>query len=575
MKETSPKSNNRTILDINESFKIEFDPISDALAAIRNGECIIVVDDERRENEGDLICAAQFATPQQINFMATEGRGLICLAMRGEKLDSLDLPLMVDRNTDENQTAFTISIDAGPENNVTTGISAEDRAKTIQVAINPNTKPDDLRRPGHIFPLRAKKGGVLKRAGHTEAAVDIAAMSGLYPAGVICEIQNPDGSMSRLPQLKQYAKQWGMKLISIADLISYRFQTERFVFRKSDAILPSIFGNFKAYGYINELDGSEHVALVKQKSKKLKEPVLVRMHSECLTGDAFGSLRCDCRPQLEAALSRIEKEEEGVVVYLRQEGRGIGLINKLKAYSLQDGGLDTVEANEKLGFPADLRNYGVGAQILTDLGIKKLKLLTNNPRKIAGLGGYGIEVIERVPLVICPNDNNAEYLSVKKTKLGHMIDEDNFKSRNIDPFISIFLDGEYKSIDLVPIKNNVIKFCSDHHINIKLESTPRLLAFWNRPKLVWRILHDQNRTNSNITDEEIKNIELFIQFLSNYENSSKTGIIVSRNIEQALHPKSSIKVINTKFTICNNEILYSSTRKFNLDKETFSIVFES
>jgi len=573
MKETSPKSNNGTILDINESFKIEFDPISDALAAIRNGECIIVVDDERRENEGDLICAAQFATPQQFNFMATEGRGLICLAMQGEKLDSLDLPLMVDRNTDENQTAFTISIDAGPENNVTTGISAEDRAKTIQVAINPNTKPDDIRRPGHIFPLRAKKGGVLKRAGHTEAAVDIAAMSGLYPAGVICEIQNPDGSMSRLPQLKEYAKQRGMKLISIADLISYRFQTERFVFRKSDAVLPSIFGNFKAYGYVNELDGSEHVALVKQKSSKLREPVLVRMHSECLTGDAFGSLRCDCRPQLEAALSRIEKEEEGVVVYLRQEGRGIGLINKLKAYSLQDGGLDTVEANEKLGFPADLRNYGVGAQILTDLGIKKLKLLTNNPRKIAGLGGYGIEVIERVPLVICPNDNNAEYLSVKKTKLGHMIDEDNTNSRNIDPFISIFLDGKYKSIDLDPIKNNVIKFCSDQNINIKLESTPRLLAFWNRPKLVWRILHDQNRTNSNITDEEIKNIELFIQFLSNYENSTKIGIIVSRNIEQALHPKSSIKLINTKFTI-NNEILYSSTRKFNLDKETFSIVFE-
>jgi len=258
---------------------------------------------------------------------------------------------------------------------------------------------------------------------------------------------------------------------------------------------------------------------------------------------------------------------------LRQEGRGIGLINKLKAYSLQDGGLDTVEANEKLGFPADLRNYGVGAQILTDLGIKKLKLLTNNPRKIAGLGGYGIEVIERVPLVICPNDNNAEYLSVKKTKLGHMIDEDNSNSRNIDPFISIFLDGKYKSIDLVPIKNDVIKFCSYKNINIKLESTPRLLAFWNRPKLVWRILHDQNRTNSNITDEEIKNIELFIQFLSNYENSTKIGIIVSRNIEQALHPKSSIKLINTKFTI-NNEILYSSTRKFNLDKETFSIVFE-
>jgi len=573
MKETSPKSNNGTIVDNNENFNIEFDPISDALAAIRNGECIIVVDDERRENEGDLICAAQFATPQQINFMATEGRGLICLAMQGDKLDALDLPLMVDRNTDENQTAFTISIDAGPENNVTTGISAEDRAKTIQVAINPSTKPEDLRRPGHIFPLRAKKGGVLKRAGHTEAAVDIAAMSGLYPAGVICEIQNPDGSMSRLPQLKQYAKEWGMKLISIADLISYRFQNERFVYRKSDAILPSIFGNFKAYGYINELDGSEHIALVKQKSNKLSEPVLVRMHSECLTGDAFGSLRCDCRPQLEAALARIEKEEEGVVVYLRQEGRGIGLINKLKAYSLQDGGLDTVEANEKLGFPADLRNYGVGAQILTDLGIKKLKLLTNNPRKIAGLGGYGIEVTERVPLVICPGEHNSEYLNVKRQKLGHMLEEEKLNSIDIDPYIAIFLDGDYKSIDLVPIKNKIIEFCEKNKINIMLESSPRLLAFWNRPKLVWKIVHDKNREDFTINDNEINKIEIFIQFLSEYNKSSKVGIIVSKNIQQALHPKNNIKLKNTNFSIKNEE-LYSSTRKFNLDKETFSIIFD-
>ena len=573
MKETSPKSNNGTIVDNNENFNIEFDPISDALAAIRNGECIIVVDDERRENEGDLICAAQFATPQQINFMATEGRGLICLAMQGDKLDALDLPLMVDRNTDENQTAFTISIDAGPENNVTTGISAEDRAKTIQVAINPSTKPEDLRRPGHIFPLRAKKGGVLKRAGHTEAAVDIAAMSGLYPAGVICEIQNPDGSMSRLPQLKQYAKEWGMKLISIADLISYRFQNERFVYRKSDAILPSIFGNFKAYGYINELDGSEHIALVKQKSNKLSEPVLVRMHSECLTGDAFGSLRCDCRPQLEAALARIEKEEEGVVVYLRQEGRGIGLINKLKAYSLQDGGLDTVEANEKLGFPADLRNYGVGAQILTDLGIKKLKLLTNNPRKIAGLGGYGIEVTERVPLVICPGEHNSEYLNVKRQKLGHMLEEEKLNSIDIDPYIAIFLDGDYKSIDLVPIKNKIIEFCEKNKINIMLESSPRLLAFWNRPKLVWKILHDKKREDFTINDNEINKIEIFIQFLSEYNKSSKVGIIVSKNIQQALHPKNNIKLKNTNFSLKNEE-LYSSTRKFNLDKETFSIIFD-
>ena len=573
MKETSTKSNNKANSNEKENLKIEFDEITDALAAIRNGECVIVVDDERRENEGDLICAAQFATPQQINFMATEGRGLICLAMQGDKLDKLDLPLMVDRNTDSNQTAFTVSIDAGPEFNVSTGISAEDRAKTIQVAINPNTNPDDLRRPGHVFPLRAKNGGVLKRAGHTEAAVDLALLSGLYPAGVICEIQNQDGSMSRLPELREYAKQWGMKLISIADLIRYRSENERFVFRKSDADLPSIFGNFKAYGYVNELDGSEHVALVKKKNKTLSEPVLVRMHSECLTGDAFGSLRCDCRPQLEAALSRIEKEEEGVVVYLRQEGRGIGLINKLKAYSLQDGGLDTVEANEKLGFPADLRNYGVGAQILTDLGIKKLKLLTNNPRKIAGLGGYGIEVVSRVPLVICPGDHNAEYLNVKRTKLGHLLDEDNLESSYIEPFIAIFLDGEYKSKELVSIKNKLNNFCELNEIKVKLESNPRLLAIWNRPKLVWRIVHKSERDNKSINNNEIKKIEEFIQTLSKLKKSNKVGLIVSKNIEQALHPTNNISINTTLFTE-KNETLYASTRKFNLDKVPFSIIYK-
>ncbi len=572
MKETSTKLNNQEISDKKEIVNIKFDPISDALAAIRNGECVIVVDDESRENEGDLICAAQFATPQQINFMATEGRGLICLAMQGDKLDKLDLPLMVDRNTDSNQTAFTVSIDAGPEFNVSTGISAEDRAKTIQVAINPNTTPEDLRRPGHIFPLRAKKGGVLKRAGHTEAAVDLALLSGLYPAGVICEIQNQDGSMSRLPELSEYAKQWGMKLISIADLIRYRSENERFVFRKSTTDLPSIFGNFKAYGYVNELDGSEHVALVKMRAKSIKEPVLVRMHSECLTGDAFGSLRCDCRPQLEAALSRIEKEGEGIVVYLRQEGRGIGLINKLKAYSLQDGGLDTVEANEKLGFPADLRNYGVGAQILTDLGIKKLKLLTNNPRKIAGLGGYGIEVVSRVPLVICPGDYNAEYLNVKRTKLGHLLDNENNKDINIDPFIAIFLDGTYGSQDLVKIKNKINKFCEINEIEVKPESTPRLLALWNRPKLVWRIIHTRDRRDSLINNKEIKKIEGFIKEISNLPKSSKVGLIVSKNIEQALHPTNNIKLETAKLSIKNEE-LYASTRKFNLDKVPFSIIF--
>ena len=401
---------------------VQFDAIADALAAIRNGEMVVVVDDENRENEGDLICAAQFATPQQINFMATEARGLICLAMEGERLDALDLPLMVDRNTDDNQTAFTVSVDAGPENGVSTGISAEDRARTIQVAIHPDSRPDDLRRPGHIFPLRARDGGVLKRAGHTEAAVDLARLAGLYPSGVICEIQNPDGSMARLPQLVPYAQRHGLRLISIADLIRYRLDTERFVRRQAEAALPSAFGDFRAIGYRNELDGSEHVAIVKGQPETATGPVLVRVHSECLTGDAFGSLRCDCRPQLEAALRMIEAAGEGVVVYLRQEGRGIGLINKLKAYSLQDTGLDTVEANERLGFPADLRNYGVGAQILSDLGVHRLRLITNNPRKIAGLGGYGLQVEDRVPLVMDAGEHNAAYLQAKRTKLGHLME---------------------------------------------------------------------------------------------------------------------------------------------------------
>lgn len=382
---------------------------------------VVVVDDENRENEGDLICAAQFATPEQINFMATEARGLICLAMEGERLDALELPLMVDRNTDENQTAFTVSVDAGPENGVSTGISADDRARTIQVAIHPATRASDLRRPGHIFPLRARRGGVLKRAGHTEAAVDLARLSGLYPAGVICEIQNPDGSMARLPQLVDYAERHGLRLINIADLISYRLDTERFVVRQAVANLPSAFGQFRAIGYRNELDGSEHIAIVKGQPERAPGPVLVRVHSECLTGDAFGSLRCDCRPQLEAALTMIEAAGEGVVVYLRQEGRGIGLINKLRAYSLQDGGLDTVEANERLGFAADLRNYGVGAQILSDLGVHRLRLITNNPRKIAGLGGYGLQVEDRVPLVMDPGQHNASYLQTKQAKLGHLM----------------------------------------------------------------------------------------------------------------------------------------------------------
>ncbi|MBA2748457.1 MAG: bifunctional 3,4-dihydroxy-2-butanone-4-phosphate synthase RibB/GTP cyclohydrolase II RibA, partial [Tatlockia sp.] len=400
----------------------QFDSIEDALADLKAGRMLVVVDDESRENEGDLICAAQFATPDMINFMAVEARGLICLAMTGERLDELDLPLMVTNTTDTNQTAFTVSIDASPALGVTTGISADDRARTIQVTINPHTKPKDLHRPGHIFPLRARSGGVLKRAGHTEAGVDLPQLAGLYPAGVICEIQNPDGSMARLPQLVAYAKVHKLKIISIADLISYRLKYERFVRRETVTKLPTQFGEFNIYGYRNTLDDSEHVAVVKGELADFADKtVMVRMHSECLTGDALGSLRCDCRMQLQAALKMIENAGLGVVVYLKQEGRGIGLINKLKAYSLQDMGLDTVEANERLGFPADLRNYGVGAQILNDLGVERIRLITNNPRKIAGLKGYGLEVTDRLPLLIEATDYNSMYLATKAEKLGHML----------------------------------------------------------------------------------------------------------------------------------------------------------
>ncbi|MEB3341378.1 bifunctional 3,4-dihydroxy-2-butanone-4-phosphate synthase/GTP cyclohydrolase II [Okeania sp.] len=402
--------------------EFQFDSIDAALADIKAGKSIVVVDDEHRENEGDVICAAQFATPDMINFMAVEARGLICLSLTGDRLDELDIPLMVTKNTDSNQTAFTVSIDASPELGVSTGISAEDRARTIQAVINPTTKPEDLRRPGHVFPIRAREGGVLKRAGHTEAAVDLARLAGLYPAGVICEIQNPDGSMARLPELVEYARNYNLKLISIADIISYRLKHDRFVYREAVAKLPSQFGDFQIYAYRNNQNNSEHIAIVKGNPEDFPEKdVMVRVHSECLTGDAFGSLRCDCRMQLQAAMKMIEYASAGVVVYLRQEGRGIGLINKLKAYSLQDMGLDTVEANERLGFPADLRNYGVGAQILHDLGVKKIRLITNNPRKIAGLNGYGIEVIDRVPLLIETTDYNSAYLATKAQKLGHIL----------------------------------------------------------------------------------------------------------------------------------------------------------
>ncbi|MEE3719634.1 bifunctional 3,4-dihydroxy-2-butanone-4-phosphate synthase/GTP cyclohydrolase II [Tumidithrix elongata RA019] len=400
--------------------QFQFDSITDALDDLKAGKLIVVVDDENRENEGDLIGAAQFATPDMVNFMAVYARGLICLAMTGDRLDRLDLPLMVDRNTDSQQTAFTVSIDAAV--GTSTGISAEDRSRTIQVAIHPETRPNSLRRPGHIFPLRAKQGGVLKRAGHTEAAVDLARMAGLYPAGVICEIQNDNGSMARLPELIVYAKRHNLKLISIADLISYRLEHERFVHRESIATLPSLFGDFKVYAYRNSLDNTEHLAIVKGNLSEFSDrEVIVRVHSECLTGDALGSLRCDCRAQLQSALKMIEYNDSGIVIYLRQEGRGIGLINKIKAYSLQDQGFDTVEANEKLGFAPDLRTYGVGAQILHDLGVRKMRLITNNPRKIAGLKGFGIEVVGRLPLLIETNEYNFRYLETKAEKMGHLL----------------------------------------------------------------------------------------------------------------------------------------------------------
>ena len=536
-----------------ETVDIPFDEIADALAAIRNGECVVVVDDERRENEGDLICAAQFATPEQINFMATEARGLICLAMQGSRLDQLDLPLMVDRNTDANQTAFTVSIDAGPEKGVTTGISAEDRARTIQVALQPETRPVDLRRPGHIFPLRASQGGVLKRAGHTEAAVDLSQLAGLAPAGVICEIQNPDGSMARLPQLQSYAQRWGLKLINIADLIRYRLENERFVYRQATAELPSLFGSFQAIGYLNGLDGSEHIALVKGDPRELKEPVLVRMHSECLTGDAFGSLRCDCRPQLEAALARIEQEGEGVVVYLRQEGRGIGLINKLKAYSLQDGGLDTVEANESLGFPADLRNYGVGAQILTDLGIHRLRLLTNNPRKIAGLGGYGLQVESRVPLVICPGDHNAAYLAVKREKLGHLIDTTKFENQapEAGPFIVVAWDGEVSSEVLTELRIRAQKWAGEHGLVLNPERSPRLLALWDRPIFVWRVSPLALASGSSSITLEKTSLDSLLKELAKWSGTRRIGLLRTDCAQQAIHPSQDLnreeRSLNTLF----------------------------
>ncbi|WP_243714082.1 bifunctional 3,4-dihydroxy-2-butanone-4-phosphate synthase/GTP cyclohydrolase II [Nostoc sp. 106C] len=469
------------------SSSFKFDSIDAALADLKAGRVIVVVDDENRENEGDLICAAQFATPDMINFMAVEARGLICLAMTGDRLDELDLPLMVSNITDTNQTAFTVSIDAGPHLGVSTGISAEDRARTIQVTLNPATKPLDLRRPGHIFPIRAKAGGVLKRAGHTEAAVDLSRLAGLYPAGVICEIQNPDGSMARLPQLIEYAQSHNLKIISIADLISYRLQHDRLVTRESIADLPTQFGHFKIYAYRHTLDNSEHVAIVKGDPASFKdEEVMVRMHSECLTGDALGSLRCDCRMQLQAALKMIESAGQGVVVYLRQEGRGIGLINKLKAYSLQDMGLDTVEANERLGFAADLRDYGMGAQMLMDLGVKKIRLITNNPRKIAGVKGYSLEVVDRVPLLIEANDYNSYYLATKAKKLGHMLLQTYLVT------VAIHWQDDPQSVTQRYERLEKIRhLAKTHDLLLQEEARPLAIALFDKPSLTVHLGFDQ------------------------------------------------------------------------------------
>lgn len=397
--------------------EIKFHSIEEAIYDLMLGKVIIAVDDENRENEGDFIALADKATPEIINFMIKEGRGLVCAPITEERAHELDLPPMVAHNTDYHGTAFTVSVD---HVSTTTGISASERSATVKALIDPATRPHEFRRPGHIFPLIAKKGGVLRRTGHTEAAVDLARMCGSYPAAVICEVIKEDGEMARVPDLVEIARKFDLKLITIEDLIHYRNEKEKLVKREVEVKLPTDFGDFRAIAYSNEVDQKEHVALVKGKIDG-SLPTLVRVHSECLTGDVFHSNRCDCGPQLEAALRQIDEAGSGVLLYMRQEGRGIGLINKLKAYALQEQGLDTVDANIKLGFAPDLREYGIGAQILKDLGVRQMRLLTNNPRKIRGLEGYSLEVVERVPLQIEANESNSDYLHTKKSKLGHML----------------------------------------------------------------------------------------------------------------------------------------------------------